>query len=124
MDFETRKKLWLALSELYLDTEISESTLYSIIKTAKKGNVSFETLNKINKEEVFPALFKNGLSATGVWTGFEESWLIETISKSLKKNNWILKKYNTIKYILFSSLISTSMKRLEMLFNENRKTYI
>lgn len=121
MDFETRKTLWLALSELYLDTEISESTLYSIEKAAKKNDVSFETLFKINKEEVFPVLFKNGLSVAGVWTGFDESWLIETISKSLKKNNWIKKKYNSLKYMLFSTLISTSMKRLELLFNENKK---
>tara|TARA_R110002072_G_scaffold174802_19_gene330605 strand:- start:19891 stop:20259 length:369 start_codon:yes stop_codon:yes gene_type:complete len=121
MDFETRKTLWLALSELYLDTEISESTLYSIEKAAKKNDVSFETLFKINKEEVFPVLFKNGLSVAGVWTGFDESWLIETISKSLKKNNCIKKKYNSLKYMLFSTLISTSMKRLELLFNENKK---
>lgn len=121
MDIETKKKLWIALSEIYHDTEITEGALFSIAQTAKMENVSFKTLYRTNKEEVFPVLFKNLLSVAGVWTGFNQVWLVKKITKSINKNKWILKKYNAIKYILFSSLISTSMKRLEFLFNENKK---
>lgn len=121
MDIETKKKLWIALSEIYHDTEITEGALFSIAQTAKMENVSFKTLYRTNKEEVFPVLFKNLLSVAGVWTGFNQVWLVKKITKSINKNKWILKKYNAIKYILFSSLISTSMKRLELLFNENKK---
>lgn len=124
MEYATRHKLWLALSEIYLDTEISDRALLSIAEIAVEENVSFETLYKINKEEVFPVLFKNGLSVAGVWNGFDGEWLVKTISKSLKKSNWFLKKYNALKYILFSTLISISMKRLELIFNEYKKSHI
>lgn len=91
MDIETKKKLWIALSEIYHDTEITEGALFSIAQTAKIENVSFKTLYRTNKEEVFPVLFKNLLSVAGVWTGFNQVWLVKKITKSINKNKWILK---------------------------------
>lgn len=61
----------------------------------------------------------NCFAVTGVWTGFDKNWLIEKIATSLKKRNKFIKKINTLKFILFSSCISNTLKKLKSLFNKS-----
>lgn len=84
-----RHKVWIALSDLFLDTDIS--LYHSLIATAlAKSPYSIEELEQILIVEVRPVL-KSNLSIWGawIWTGFDQEWLISECSKRInKKPSW------------------------------------
>ncbi len=99
MTISHQKPIWIALSEMYLDTELEGKDFASIAAKIKESPFSFKEVKRINKEEVFPVLFTNLLSVAGVWTGFQEEWLINAISQKLKKRTRFNRLLNNIPYI-------------------------
>ncbi len=89
IDIEARKPIWIALSELYLDTELQESDFRYIAFKIIESPYSIDEVKTINKYEVFPVLQQNLLSPAGEWAGFQEEWLIKSITDSLSKRNLI-----------------------------------
>ena len=89
IDIKERKSIWLALSEFYLDTELQDSDFRYIASKISESPYSIEEVKKINKYEIFPVLQVNLLSVAGVWSGFQEEWLVDKISDSLNKRNAI-----------------------------------
>lgn len=89
----TRKQIWLALSEFYLDTELTDADLYRIAKTFHQSGFSIDTIKEIDIYEVFPVLQSNLLSAAGSWAGFDHDWLFkECESMHIKRQTWYHKK--------------------------------
>ncbi|WP_430907002.1 DUF7079 family protein [Maribacter sp. 2-571] len=82
-----RKPVWTALSELYLDTELQDYSYRHIAKQFQASPYSLTQIKEINRSEVFPVLCLNLISVAGVWTGFDEDWLIKTIVHKRKRNN-------------------------------------
>lgn len=79
-DLVERKKVWLALSDLFLDTDTS--IFYAnIVKVLLASTYSIEELKKIMLFEVYPVCRWNLLCVAGEWEGFDEEWLVEKISK-------------------------------------------
>ena len=72
------KKVWLAMSELFLDTDI-EPLKEHIAKDLASTKYSVSELNTILKEQVAPAVATNLLSVAGVWQGFDQEALFEAI---------------------------------------------
>ena len=91
-DLERLKPVWHALSELYLDTELSHNQILKIIQTLKASDFSLKELKQINQYHVFPVLHVNMVDTAGVWSSFDEVWLFESIIKNMKSYN-IAKKY-------------------------------
>jgi hypothetical protein len=89
LNIEERKPIWIALSEFYLDTELQESDFRNIAFKIIESPYSLEEVKNINKYEVFPVLQPNLLSVAGEWAGFQEEWLINSITDSLTKRNSI-----------------------------------
>ncbi len=83
MDREEREVIWLALSNIYLDTELQESDFRILAREIKVTNLALEEVVKINKLEVYPVLYINLLTSVGVWTGFDEEWFFDSIQKVL-----------------------------------------
>ncbi len=79
-DLAERKKVWIALSDLFLDTDTSIFH-ENIVKALLASPYSIEELKKIMLYEVYPVCRWNLFSLAGEWAGFDEEWLVEKISK-------------------------------------------
>lgn len=73
----SRKIVWGALSNFYLDTELDDNDYTYITKILQQSNYSLEELKDIDLFEVFPVLQINLLNVAGEWAGFNEEWLNE-----------------------------------------------
>ena len=88
-DLAIRRPVWLALSEFYLDTELTEMDFEQIAGIFNQSGLDRETIKEIDLYEVFPLLQWNLLSAAGVWNGFDEEWLFSNCERLYhKRNNW------------------------------------
>jgi len=83
---KTRKPLWLALSDLFLDTELQDYDCLFIANKMKESGYSLDEINTILMHEVFPVCISNLHSVAGEWTGFNEEWLTEKITQSKPPN--------------------------------------
>ncbi len=80
-----REEVWLALSMLYLDTDI-DGLLPACAQTLAASPYSREALAQLLFDEVHPALVYNLMSAAGVWDGFDRDWLCAHIRQ--RKAAW------------------------------------
>ena len=108
-----RKPLWLALSDLFLDTELQEYDLVFIARSMHESGYTLDEINDILMLEVFPVCIANLHSVAGEWIGFDETWVVDTILTAKRpnrirrwmnnrnfwmiKNNWekVLKRYKS-----------------------------
>lgn len=77
---EERLKLWRALSDLFLDTEIDDATYKYIARTIKELDLTLSVAETILWHEVYPVLESNLRSVAGVWDGWPDEWLLKHIS--------------------------------------------
>jgi hypothetical protein len=121
-----RKPIWLALSELYLDTELSETDLENIAAVIVEKNLTIAEAKKIDKYEVFPILLPNVLSVAGDWAGFDKDWLFEKIIHHFKANSKISLVTIEISDFLFKGINKKYWKQIEIAFEgliSNKKTF-
>lgn len=85
-ELEARKPVWLAFSELFLDTDVRMSYVYAADLLARSP-YSLEELKRILDEEVAPALEFNLHDVAGEWAGFNEDWLVAHIERTLASNS-------------------------------------
>ena len=73
-DLERRRPVWLAFSDLFLDTD---TALFreSNTRTLAASPYSLDALDAILREEVYPACSYNLTVVTGEWAGFGIDWL-------------------------------------------------
>jgi hypothetical protein len=98
---EERKPIWIALSEFYLDTKLSENSFIYITKTFKDSTYSLEEIKQINKYEVYPIIYQNLLSMYSVWNGFDEKWLIESIVSRISNKSYFRRSILELTYYIF-----------------------
>lgn len=118
-DLEDRKAIWIALSELYLDTELTVFEFKHIAKVITNSPFSLAEVKQINKNEVFPPLFPNLLSVAGEWTGFDEKWLIATISKKKKRSNFFKRNCYHLVYLFMKGMHKEDWQKIEIFYAEN-----
>lgn len=78
MRLDSKQKLWIALSDLFLDTDVRLFFDHIIDEMAASGFTD-EEVKCICMEEVAPALAFNLFDIAGEWCGFDQGWLIERI---------------------------------------------
>jgi hypothetical protein len=76
---DARIPVWVALSALYLDTEVS-ACHDAIAATLAASPYSLD--------ELHPALYPNLLSVAGEWAGFDDAWLVERILDVRRRPRW------------------------------------
>jgi len=85
-----RLAAWRALSELFLDTELDDGEIAVIARELRSTGFSVAELERIYEEEVAPACWCNLLAVPGgVWTGFNERWLVETIPQYQQRSRFL-----------------------------------
>ena len=78
-----RLKIWHALSEFFLDTEIDDETFDYIARVVVETGYSPGEMHEILWGEVFPVLEGNLRSIAGVWAGWSDEWLLDNIKVSI-----------------------------------------
>lgn len=76
-----RHPVWLALADLYLDTELDEFSLRHIAAILAASGFSWAEIQQINYDEVAPALWFNVQDIAGEWAGWDEEWVVERITE-------------------------------------------
>lgn len=72
-ELEIRRPIWIALSELYLDTEPDWAR---VARICARSPFAIPELRRILFDEVHPVVHRNLWSTAGVWDGFDQDWLI------------------------------------------------
>lgn len=70
-----RTPVWVALSELWLDTELGPLEWDMIARVLAASPYSEPELAAIHHFEVAPVLWTNLCNVAGEWAGFDETWL-------------------------------------------------
>src|SRR4051812_4800731 len=84
-DLANREPVWLALSELYLDTELTAADNEAVAATLAASPYTLAELRCILLAEVHPACVANLLQVADVWSGFDRDWLQQSI---LRRRRW------------------------------------
>lgn len=84
---DARIPVWNALSDLYLDTDVTLSHEY-IVRTLAASPYSLDELHEMLMYDVHPALHQNLISMAGEWAGFDETWLVERIATIRRQPRW------------------------------------
>lgn len=80
-----RETAWLALSDLFLDTDLDEADIASIAARLRATGIGVEELERIYVEEVAPVCWRNLRTLPGgAWSGFEPSALRGAIEAHLQ----------------------------------------
>ena len=82
-ELELRKPVWVAMSDLFLDTDVRVHFAFAALKLAESPFI-VEQLTEIFTHELAPALGGNLISVAGEWAGFDSEWVVETVLKGLR----------------------------------------
>ncbi len=72
---ENRRKLWIAMSELWLDTPVTDGMITGIAEAVRQSGLSKNELEDVFRFELAPFLGRNQTSVAGVWDGFDPDWV-------------------------------------------------
>lgn len=88
-EIDRRAPVWRALSDLFLDTELSTEDFRSIARTIEAAQFSGEEAEEILCKEVAPVFSGNLLVAAGEWQSWDEEQVRELVSGYLNKRRHI-----------------------------------
>jgi hypothetical protein len=81
---QARLPLWEALSELWLDTELTDAFMEGIARVMDESGLTIEELWRVYSYEVAPVVYMNRYSFAGQWLGFSPDWLRTEIVRNLR----------------------------------------
>lgn len=76
---ESRLQAWQALSQFFLDTELTEPSLAWVARAVAQSPYTLDQLHSILWHELYPALHWNLRSMAGEWAGWTDEFLIEHV---------------------------------------------
>ena len=92
LDVERRRPVWVALSEFWLDTEMSSATAHGVVRAVLESPYSVDQAEAIHWHEVAPALRHNVFpNLFGEWAGFDEGWLVAACAEAAARRppGWV-----------------------------------
>lgn len=78
-----RAPVWIALSDLCLDTELDERALDHIANVVRASGLSAPEVDGIFNYELAPFLANNLLAPAGEWSGFDPAWVCAEATKRM-----------------------------------------
>ena len=79
-----RRPVWIALTDLFLDTDVRISYPY-VARTLAESPYSMEELRAILDHEVTPVVESNLLDVAGEWAGFDDEKITREMAKRMGK---------------------------------------
>ena len=119
-EIKTREPIWLALSELWLDTELTERDLNHIASVMAESNYSLGELRDIYLYEVAPVLYPNILSVAGEWAGFDEEWLYGKVKEEVRRSSPARRFFHRLKKPLMTYATERHWRALAEKVREQR----
>lgn len=102
------KNACISLSRLFLDTEKTTKEINTIATSLRALNIPSCTLGCILRHDVFPILYPNLLSSTGVWQGFDEDWLLGQVeTRRATEPGWVKGFGETILWLTIGRIVAT-----------------
>ena len=98
---EKRERIWLALSEFYLDTELTNDDFDRIASEFRNSGLSLSEIKEIDLMEVFSLLQINLLSVAGAWAGFDKKWLYTECAKNYNRRKSLAHRLKCMFWNLF-----------------------
>jgi len=92
-DLVRRRPVWRALSQLFLDADVSE-TLVGRAATLAAASYTMEELEEILVDEVWPVCSPNLRVVAGAWSGFDADWLETEILARLARRGRLARILN------------------------------
>lgn len=84
---DPRLPVWLALSDLYLDTDVV--ALYpQIANVLASSPYTVDALRETLMYDIHPVLYPNLMIVAGEWAGFDDDWLLVRIAQVRKQPRW------------------------------------
>ncbi|MEZ5399845.1 MAG: hypothetical protein R2729_09245 [Bryobacteraceae bacterium] len=83
-ELERRRPVWIALAELFLDTDV-RLWYVGIVRVLAESPYTVEELGRILRDEVTPALQSNLMQVAGEWAGFDDEWVVAEITRKLDR---------------------------------------
>lgn len=115
-DLASRRRLWQALSDLYLDNEPTAPDLDWIAEVCASSAYSLVEIEHIMFSEIYPALIGNLLSPAGEWAGFDTEWLNSKILTGRRSRTYVPWWLNPVKQFY----IGAKWRRIKQRINEKR----
>ena len=82
---DPRRVAALAISELFLDTELDERDFARLRDALRGSRLSIRDLDEIYYDQVAPILHRNLNSPAGEWSGFDPDWLEREIRRQASR---------------------------------------
>ena len=121
-DLANRSPVWEALSDLFLDTDVSLSRAWRASLLAASP-YSIDDLERILIDEVYPICKYNLLSGAGEWAWFDQAWLEGRILRRLSLPMRALHAINLGRFIVpLSSEWQATKKGVASARNEQKST--
>lgn len=99
---EPETQAYIALSDMFLDTEMSDWMIESIVSRLARTSLTIPTLEAMLRDTLFPILFYNILAVAGIWSGFDEEWLISEASSMVSSPpGWVARLYYSAAWYTF-----------------------
>ncbi len=92
-ELERRKPVWSALSDLWLDSELTDDDLERIAAVMEQSDYTIDELREIYRFEEAPVVFMNLFQVAGEWAGFDEDWLCAEAAKRANNRSLFLRAF-------------------------------
>jgi hypothetical protein len=119
---QLRSEVWHAMSELYLDDEMTVGTYLCVAERIAATAYELEELEEICFNEVHPALCWNLTAVAGQWGYFEKDWvrgrIINEINPDAMKENWFKRnerKRKAREVVKLRSLVKCNWEKVRLL---------
>ncbi|NKB34916.1 MAG: hypothetical protein GKR91_17610 [Pseudomonadales bacterium] len=124
MSANKEHEIWVALSDLFLDTDVAIH-LKQISNVCADSDYSVEEIRNMLYQDVAPVCMPNLLTVAGEWTGFDEEQLIEKISKYKNKKSSTIKSLFKPQWGLIARIyIGKDWEKVAKLILEKRRATI
>lgn len=84
-DLENRRPVWIACSALFLDTELQEDDHKNIARICAESPYSWDELDAIMFNELWPVFRWNLYSVAGEWAGWSAEFVEEQVLNTHEK---------------------------------------
>lgn len=95
-----RTPVWLALSALWLDTELGPLEWGGMAQVLAVSPYSEQELVAIHHFEVAPVLWPNLCHVAGEWAGFDEAWLQKACAEQAARRSVSGLRYGLLKWAI------------------------
>ena len=88
-DDEARQRIWIALSELFLDNELDAGDIDRLAEVVRESGVGRAELTHIFRYELSPFLGPNLWNVAGEWVAFDEEQVVIEARRRRGRPSWM-----------------------------------